>query len=314
MSEPLAQGLYSRFSTSKGQITVKLEMDKAPLTVSNFVGLIEGSLPNSFRKSGEPYYDGLKFHRVIADFMIQGGDPTGNGSGGPGYKFADEFHPDLKHDSPGVLSMANAGPGTNGSQFFITHLETPWLDNKHTVFGKVVEGLEVVNNIRQNDIMQKVEVIRVGESALNFDAVTVFKEHLQNAEKAVKEVKAKLEAAWNALTENSQETLSGLRYKMHTEGKGKKPLKGSRVAVHYAGKLMDGKVFDSSLQRNQPLDFKVGIGQVIEGWDEGILLLNEGSKATFYIPSNLAYGAQGAGGVIPPHANLIFEVELVKVY
>lgn len=170
----LKDGLYAKLITTKGSIVIKLTPAKTPLTVANFVGLAEGKIPNTAKEDGTPYYDGLKFHRVIKDFMIQGGDPTGTGSGGPGYSFKDEIRPELKHDRAGTLSMANAGPGTNGSQFFITHKETPWLNGKHTVFGYVIEGHGTVDLIEQGDMIKSVEIIRKGDAAKNFDAAKTF--------------------------------------------------------------------------------------------------------------------------------------------
>lgn len=306
-------GLYAKINTSKGEIILNLEFEKTPGTVGNFVALAEGNLENKARSQGKPYYDGLKFHRVIPEFMIQGGCPLGTGTGNPGYQFDDEFHPELKHSGPGILSMANAGPGTNGSQFFITHVATPWLDNKHTVFGQVVSGQNVVDAIAQDDVIEKIEILRIGAAAEKFNAVEAFRIFEGSREKRqAAEIKAREEALEKVST-GFDKTSSGLRYKIINNGKGQKATKGATVSVHYKGQLLDGTVFDSSYQRNQPIDFMLGVGQVISGWDEGIQLLHVGDKARLVIPSELAYGSRGAGGVIPPDAPLIFDVELVNV-
>ena len=307
----MQDGLYAKFKTSKGDILVALEHEKTPGTVGNFVALAEGTMKNSAKSDGEPYYDGLKFHRVIPDFMIQGGCPLGTGTGNPGYKFDDEFHADLKHDGPGILSMANAGPGTNGSQFFITHVETPWLDNKHTVFGRVEEGQDVVDAIAQGDSIESLEIIRVGKEAENFNAIEAFHSFESARVKRMAAEREANRAELDKLSAGFEETKSGLRYKIIQKGNGKKANAGAMVSVHYKGQLADGTVFDSSYRRNQPLNFHVGVGQVIPGWDEGICLLHVGDKARLVIPSDLAYGSAGAGGVIPPNATLVFDVELV---
>ena len=309
----MQDGLYAKFNTTKGEILVALEFKKTPGTVGNFVALAEGNLENKVKPQGTPYYNGLKFHRVIPDFMIQGGCPQGSGSGDPGYKFDDEFHPDLKHDTPGILSMANAGPGTNGSQFFITHVATPWLDNNHTVFGKVVEGQNVVDAISQGDKIETLEIVRVGAQAEAYNAVEAFRTFEGSRAKRIEEAKKAAEAELDKLATGFKKTESGLRYQIIQEGNGTKAEKGKNVSVHYKGQLADGTVFDSSYKRNQPIDFPVGVGQVISGWDEGIQLLKVGDKARFVIPSHLGYGSRGAGGVIPPDATLIFDVELMHV-
>ncbi|MBT7817124.1 MAG: peptidylprolyl isomerase [Polaribacter sp.] len=305
-------GIYAKFTTPKGEILVQLEHEKAPGTVGNFVALAEGNLENTITQQGTPYYDGLKFHRVIPDFMIQGGCPQGTGTGNPGYKFDDEFHPDLKHDASGKLAMANSGPGTNGSQFYITHVPTPWLDNKHTVFGSVIEGQDVVDLVKQGNEMS-LEIIRVGAEAENFNAVEAFRTFEGSREKREAEEKAKQKELLDSVAKGYAETESGLRYQILQKGDGKQATKGAGVSVHYKGQLLDGTVFDSSYKRKQPIDFNVGVGQVIAGWDEGIQLLQVGDKARFVIPSDLAYGSAGAGGVIPPDATLIFDVELMNV-
>jgi len=306
-------GLYTKIKTNKGDILLEMEYQKTPGTVGNFIALAEGNMENSAKPQGQKYYDGMKFHRVIADFMVQGGCPQGTGSGNPGYNFADEFHDDLKHDRPGILSMANAGPGTNGSQFFITHVPTPWLDNKHTVFGKVIEGQDVVDSIAQDDMIESVEVIRVGKEAEDFNAIEAFRTFEGDREKRIAEARIKADQELDKLAAGFSKTPSGLRYQIIQNGNGPKAEKGKQISVHYKGQLADGQVFDSSYQRKEPIDFTVGIGQVIKGWDEGLQLLSVGDKARLVIPSDLAYGSQGAGGVIPPDATLIFDVELMDV-
>ena len=306
------EGIYAKFETSKGIVLLELTFDKTPGTVGNFVSLAEGTLKNDHKGAGEPYYNGMKFHRVIADFMVQGGCPQGSGVGGPGYQFDDEFHPDLKHNKPGTISMANSGPATNGSQFFITHGKTDWLDGKHTVFGYVVEGQDIVNNIAQGDIIDSVTIERHGAAAKEWDALKAFEEFNSSGETQKQSTIDVADKAISTLVKGMKKTVSGLYYTITKKGEGEHPPKGANVSVHYKGTLVDGTVFDSSYKRDQPIEFSVGVGQVIPGWDEGILLLNKGAAARFVIPSHLGYGAQGAGGVIPADATLIFEVELIK--
>ena len=309
----MQEGIYAKFNTSKGEILVKLTHDKTPGTVGNFVALAEGKMKNSAKAEGEPYYNGLKFHRVIPDFMIQGGCPLGTGTGDAGYKFDDEFHPELTHNEPGILSMANAGPGTNGSQFFITHVATPWLDNKHTVFGHVVTGQDIVDSVAQGDTIESLEIVRLGTEAEGFDGLAVFEAFNNSKAARIAEEKAKQAAELDKVAAGFETTDSGLRYKIIQKGSGDQAASGQQVSVHYEGSLLNGQVFDSSYKRNDPISFQLGIGQVIKGWDEGISLLKVGDKARFVIPSDLGYGASGAGGVIPPNATLIFDVELMKV-
>ena len=307
----MKDGIYAKFNTTKGTILVKLTQDKTPGTVGNFVALAEGHLENKVKAQGVPYYNGLKFHRVIPDFMIQGGCPLGTGTGDAGYKFEDEFHPKLSHNAPGVLSMANAGPGTNGSQFFITHIATPWLDNKHTVFGHVIEGQEIVDKIAQGDILEQLEIVRVGNEAESWNAVEAFRTFEGSREKRMEAAKAAQKSALESVSAGFNETSSGLRYQIVQKGGGAPAKVGQEVSVHYQGALVDGTVFDSSYKRKEPIQFQLGKGQVISGWDEGLQLLNIGDKARFVIPSDLAYGSAGAGGVIPPDAILVFDLELV---
>ncbi|MBP5163562.1 MAG: peptidylprolyl isomerase [Spirochaetales bacterium] len=313
MSYKDADGLYAVIDTQKGDIVIKLEYKKVPMTVANFVGLVEGEL--NIEDPGENFYEGLNFHRVIDNFMIQGGCPKGDGTGGPGYSFPDEFDPSLRHDGPGVLSMANAGPGTNGSQFFITHVKTPWLNDKHSVFGRVVEGQDVVNSIRQGDKINTIRIERIGDEAKKFVVTKqIFSDLVENAaKKAMERRRAEIEKVENEIANrwpNTVKTPSGLQYVVLKKGDGKKcPKYGQTVTVHYTGTLLDGRMFDSSVHRGQPASFK--IGQVIEGWNEALQTMSKGEKRTLIIPPELGYGVHGYPGIIPPDSYLIFDVELL---
>lgn len=311
----LDDGLYAELKTTHGAIYLRLEYERVPLTVANFVGLAEGTI--QFRdRNAERFYDGLKFHRVIDDFMIQGGDPRGNGSGGPGYTFPDEIVAELKHDGPGVLSMANSGPHTNGSQFFITHKATPWLDGRHTVFGRVVHGQEVVDAVRQGDVMEELNILRVGAAAeayavdqARFDAL--LEQTMGPSQRAAAAERSAAEKIIAATWPEAVATDSGLRYLITAAGSGAdKPQSGQNVTVHYTGKLLDGSVFDSSHSRGSAAQFT--IGQLIPGVDEALLDMVEGERRTVIIPPELAYGSRGVPGVIPPNSFLVFELELIS--
>ena len=315
----MTDGLYAKIHTDKGDILLKLYYDKTPLTIINFVSLAEGTmhLGGATKAMGTPFYDDLKFHRVIDNFMVQGGCPLGTGTGGPGYTFADECLPELRFDRPGLLAMANAGPGTNGSQFFITHVPTPHLNGKHTIFGEVIESQDIVNKIKQNDTIQKVEIIRVGKDAENFktgqDAFDQAKQDIEGKkgsskkDKLAKTIK-KIKQKWPDV----RHTHTGMYFIITGEGKGETPEPGTTISVHYTGRLLENnQKFDSSYDRGEPISFEVGVGKVIRGWDEALVRMKRGEKRTLIIPPELAYGERGAGGVIPPNAWLVFDVELV---
>jgi len=310
----LPDGLYAKIVTDKGVITFRLEFEKAPLTVTNFVGLAEGTLDAD---RGIHFFDGLTFHRVVPDFVIQGGDPKGDGSGGPGYQFPNEVSPDLKHDSPGVVAMANAGPDTNGSQFYITLAPAPFLDGNYSIFGKVVDGMDVVNRIVKGDVMRKVEIVRIGAAARAFKANQSSFDTLKAAllEKNAKAAQGERDAAIAAIKQqwpNLSRSPEGIFYQITKAGSGSAPAVGSTVLVNYTGKLLDGKIFDSSLGRG-PFTCQVGTGQVIPGWDKTLVTMKKGEKRLIVVPPELAYGARGYPGVIPPNAWLVFEMELVDI-
>ena len=327
-----AEGIFATISTTKGDIILSLEYVKAPVTVANFISLAEGKNPNVKveKLKGKPFYDGLKFHRVINDFMIQGGDPDGNGSGGPGFSFKDEFVPELIFDKGGILAMANSGPATNGSQFFITHKETPWLNGKHTIFGHVTSGMDNVNKIVQDDVITKITITRKGIAAKKFDAVKVIAEDANKEELKKQESKKVItsKAAYFAdVKATATTTQSGLKYKITQKGSGVKPTEGTTFYIHYAGYFEDGSLFDSSISTvaktygkydanrdaqkgYQSFPFVAGKKDgMIPGFLEALNMMSNGEKGVFFLPSNLAYGEKGAGGVIPPNATLVFEIE-----
>ncbi|MDM1367928.1 peptidylprolyl isomerase [Myroides marinus] len=332
----LPDGLYADIKTSKGNIIIELEYQKAPVTVANFVSLAEGNNPFVDKQyKDKPYYDGLTFHRVENNFVIQGGDPTGTGSGGPGYVFKDEFDPSLRHDKAGTLSMANSGPFTNGSQFFITHKATPHLDGGHSVFGYTVKGLDIVNTIERGDKMESVKIIRIGKDAKKFNAVKVFKQYFEEADKTKKDLQEKVEKAqkeyadkFAELKAKATKTHSGLSYVITNDAQGKKPNVGQEVMIDYAGFFENGLMFDSSNEELSktfgtfdqrradakqyiPIPFKYGTKTgLIPGFIEGIEQMKIGDKAIIFIPAHLAYGERGAGGVIPPNTDLVFELEM----
>ncbi len=317
-NKEMKDGLYAKIQTPKGSILLRLYYDKTPLTVINFVGLAEGTMHLGGSKPvGTPFYDGLKFHRVIPDFMIQGGCPLGTGSGGPGYTFPDEIVSSLKFNGPGVLAMANAGPGTNGSQFFITHTATPHLNGRHTIFGHVAEGQDVVNAIEEGDTIEHVEIIRVGRDAERFKTDQAAFDHeltriREEENKAKKKERDRITKMIRQKWPEAHHTRSGMYYETLKEGEGEKPRPGTTISVHYTGRLLlNGRKFDSSYDRGEPIRFEVGTGRVIRGWDEALLHMKKGEKRTLIIPPELAYGNRGAGGVIPPGAWLVFDVELV---
>ncbi|MCF6181966.1 peptidylprolyl isomerase [Lutibacter sp.] len=339
----LEDGLYANMNTNKGAILLKLTYDKTPITVANFVSLAKGTnkeVTDSLK--GKPFYNGLLFHRVIKNFMIQGGDPTGIGEGGPGYSFKDEFPKDangnllLKHDKAGTLSMANGGPNTNGSQFFITYKATPWLDGKHSVFGYVVKGQNVVDSIAKNDTIKSVEIIKIGAAAKKFKAAKEFSKFYKNYAEELKIKQEKIQQAMDNTVAKINENMakaqilpSGLKIAITETKNGETPKKGVKVKVNYAGYFTSGKLFDTNLKEvakayqvyNEARDKRHGYesfttvygpdAHLIAGFREGLQHMKIGDKAMLYIPSYLGYGEQGAGKVIPPNTDLVFELELV---
>ena len=306
------EGVFAVLETEKGQVILNLFYKETPMTVTNFVGLAEGTLDAA---KGKPFYDGLKFHRVIADFMIQGGDPRGNGTGGPGYKFPDEFVDELIFDKPGKLAMANSGANTNGSQFFITHVPTDWLNHKHTIFGEVVTGQEVVDTVAQGDTIKSIKIIRQGADAEKFTATQKDFDNLIAAQKKLNEEKEAKKMA--KIVEGCTKHDSGVYFKILKEGKGNPTGKGKKVSVEYKGYLPEGNIFDATKefhpQGHEPLEFTTDGGQMIPGFDIMVQEMKLGETRKMVIPPELAYGPYGiprAG--IPGNAYICFDVTLIK--
>lgn len=339
--DKLADGLYANIKTNQGDMLVQLEFEKTPVTVANFVGLAEGKIENKAKKKGEKFYEKLTFHRVIKDFMIQGGDPDGTGSGGPGYTFADEVDSTLTFDKKGILAMANSGPATNGSQFFITDAATPFLNGKHTIFGHVVNGMDIITKIASVKkgmgdkpetavVINKIEIIRKGAKAKKFDAAKVFAARndqemtqksqamgMQMQQKARELMLAKMKA--DAVVKQkelkdylakAQSTPSGLKYVILQEGTGEVYKMGENATVHYNLFLEDGMLLDSSYKRGQPLQFQLAEGGMIKGFLEAVTTFKKGSKVMVIVPPSLGYGNR-ENGPIKANSTLYFEIEIL---
>jgi peptidyl-prolyl cis-trans isomerase A (cyclophilin A) len=328
-------GLYAVFETSLGNFACKLEPAQAPVTVGNFVGLAEGTKefqdPRTGQMTTRRFYDGLKFHRVVPGFVVQGGDPRGDGTGGPGYEFADEIVPGLRFDAPGVLAMASAGPDRNGSQFFITLAPAPHLDGRHSVFGHVVAGMDVVLSMAKQprtgpdrstpvtDIeIRKLRIVRSGDAAHAFDAAAAFAQEASMRARREQTKRAALESFRAQFAQDEARAVrspTGLRYVVLATGTGDPPRAGDTISTHCTGYLAeDGTRFWSTYDRGQPFRVAIGLGKVIQGWEEAFLQMRPGEKRRLIIPPELAYGARGNPAVgIPANATLVFDVELLAI-
>jgi len=307
----LDDGIYAHIQTNKGEIIVELAYKKAPLTVTNFIALAEGTKQNN-KGLGTPYYDGLSFHRVIDQFMIQGGDPNGDGTGGPGYMFADEFS-DLIHDGPGVLSMANSGPNTNGSQFFITHVPTPWLDGKHSVFGSVVKGMDVVNAIVQGDTIETVKIERIGDEANEFIAnEDSFNALVLKANEAIiAQQELRLQNFESYVVSNFPGAIQdelGYFTTITKKGNGSFASMGQIVTVDIALSANTGEVMRPP---GSPIPFPLGTGEIISIIETNVQKMTIGEERTAIATYESVFGNAPSGN-IPQDAFLIFNLILIS--
>ena len=311
-------GLFAEVVTDKGSFVIQLEFEKTPLTVINFVALAQGTR-ETIRPNGMPFYDGLTFHRAVPDFVLQGGCPKGDGRGNAGYHFPDEFHPELRHDAPGVISMANAQwPDTNGSQFMIFHAPAPHLNDRHAVFGKVVKNIDILKTIVAKDRIYTIAIFRVGAAAEAFktdqDSFNTAQTALLEARK-IAEAEKQVALAKKLLKEwpEAKQTDSGLIIRIDTPGKGEAAKAEDVVAVHAILKMSGDREFDNSYKRKRPHVFELGKSKVIPGWDEGVHGMLPGEKRTLVVPPNLAYGTEGKQGLVLPYETLYLTVELVEI-
>lgn len=314
--DELGPGLYADFTTNRGNMIFRLDPDRTPLTVTNFCGLAEGTLPNDFRKPGEPFYDGLTFYREAAGYALFSGDPSGDGTGGPGYSIPRETGALISTGAPGILVMDGFTTESAGSRFFILLEGDAYLDSKYTAFGRLISKASTLKKLHRGDTIESVRIIRVGGEArrLKFNAET-FAGHLAEAKTAEIEnlriISPELADAVLSLGDDRQKTPTGIYYKVLKAGEGGMPGPGAQVSMHYTGTLLDGTVFDSSRDRNQTFDFILGKDGVIPGWIEMVMGMQSGEVRKVVIPPFLAYGDQGYGP-IEPNSWLIFEMELVS--
>jgi cyclophilin family peptidyl-prolyl cis-trans isomerase len=312
----LGDGLFAVLETNKGEIVMQLHFERAPMTTANFVGLAEGTIAST-RGESTRYFDGLTFHRVVPGFVVQGGDPSGNGTGGPGYRFPNEIHPELSHDAPGVVAMANSGPHTNGSQFYITLAPAPHLDGGYSVFGRVAAGMDVVQSIEQGDTITQVEIVRNGAAAKAFDAAEpAFRALVDRAETELEaDREAAREAALSLMAEQHPDArLEPSGIYLTTDGPADAtPAPGQRVTFHYTARVLGGGQFDDTRGRNDPLTLVLGQDSVLPGLDAALRAISPGQNAVAIIPPEMAFGSGGVPGVIPPWSFVVFEIEVLSI-
>jgi cyclophilin family peptidyl-prolyl cis-trans isomerase len=328
------EGLYAELHTNKGLIVLSLEFDKTPMTVAHFIGLTEGRIDNDALPEGVPFYDGTKFHRVVPGHVIQAGAPVTEGDGRLGYMFPNEIHPDLSHNRAGMVGVANGGPHTNGSQFYITLGDRSYLDGDYTVFGEVIQGMDVISKIIQGDVIKTIRIIRIGKQAKRFRSDTQafldLKLRVQNrvkeqAEKKEIEESATIDERWPEAVEEE----SGSRYVIIQEGEGETARTGNKIRVRYTGEVLEGQKFFSTVDGNpsdeQPAEefiMELGKNRVNSGLDQALNQMREGEKRILILPSRLAYGTGGFYAkerkgkkrfVISPNSTLVYEVELLGI-